>query len=90
MRLVPLLSILSLFLLPGCVQSLAVSTVGGIIDEGFGAFTEESDLTFAEQALPGNIKLLEVMLKNDPENRRSSPAGKRRIQQLRAGVSGGC
>ncbi len=54
----------------GCVQTIAVTTVGGIVDDGFGAFTEESDLPFAEQALPGNLKLLEVMLKNRPDNLR--------------------
>jgi hypothetical protein len=54
----------------GCIQQIAVSTVGGMVDDGFSAFTEESDLAFAEQALPGNLKLLEVMLKNDPENTR--------------------
>jgi hypothetical protein len=52
----------------GCVKNIAVSTVGAIVDDGFEAFTEEQDLAFAEQALPGNIKLLDVMLKNDPEN----------------------
>ncbi|MGB2959317.1 MAG: TRAP transporter TatT component family protein [Bacteroidota bacterium] len=54
----------------GCMQSIAVSTVGGIIDEGFVAFTEEDDLEFAEQALPGNLKLLAVWLKSEPENER--------------------
>src|SRR5512143_4009063 len=56
--------------LAGCVRTIAVSTVGGIVDEGFTAFTEETDLAFAEQALPANMKLLEVMLKNDPTNER--------------------
>lgn len=54
----------------GCIQTIAVRSVGGIVDEGYSALTEEADLQFAEQALPGNIKLLEVMLKNDPENER--------------------
>jgi len=54
----------------GCIQTIAVRSVGGIVEEGYDALTEESDLQFAEQALPGNLKLLEVMLKNDPENER--------------------
>jgi hypothetical protein len=54
----------------GCIRAIAVSTVGGIADDGFVAFTSEGDLGFAEQALPGNIKLLEVMLKSDPDNER--------------------
>jgi hypothetical protein len=61
---------LASFLWTGCVRTLAVSTVSGIADDGFGALTEESDLDFAQQALPGNIKLLEVMLRSDPENER--------------------
>ncbi|MEW6511353.1 MAG: TRAP transporter TatT component family protein [Bacteroidota bacterium] len=56
--------------LPGCLQQIAVSTVGGMVDEGFEAFTSESDLEFAEQALPGNLKLLDVMLKNSPDDER--------------------
>lgn len=60
--------LLPAFLAAGCIQTIAVSTVGNIADEGFSAITEEGDLEFAEKALPGNIKLLEVMLKSDPEN----------------------
>jgi hypothetical protein len=60
----------SLFLFGGCVTQIAVSTVGGIVDNGFDAITEEQDLDFAAQALPGTLKLLEVMLKNDPSNKR--------------------
>ena len=52
----------------GCVRTIAVSTMGGIIDDGFSAFTEESDVDFAGEAFPGSLKLLEVMLKNDPTN----------------------
>jgi len=55
---------------PGCIQTIAVRSVGGIVEEGYNALTEESDLQFAGQALPGNLKLLEVMLKNDPDNER--------------------
>jgi tetratricopeptide (TPR) repeat protein len=69
MRLLPILAC-CLLPLTGCVRSIAVSTVGGMVDDGFSAFTEESDLAFAEQALPGNLKLLDVMLKNEPENTR--------------------
>ena len=57
-------------LFSGCIQSIAVSTVGGIVEDGFVGFTEESDLEFAGDALPANLKLLDVMLKNDPENTR--------------------
>ncbi|MBP1649251.1 MAG: transporter T-component, partial [Bacteroidetes bacterium] len=65
----PLLPLLvTLFLFSGCIQGIAVSTVGNIVGDGFTAITGESDLDFAEKALPGNIKLLEVMLQNDPDN----------------------
>jgi tetratricopeptide (TPR) repeat protein len=63
-----LLFVLPAVLFTGCIQTIAVSTVGGMVDEGFTALTEERDLDFAEKALPGNIKLLEVMLKNKPDD----------------------
>jgi hypothetical protein len=63
-----LLFVLPAVLFTGCIQTIAVSTVGGMVDEGFSALTEERDLDFAEKALPGNIKLLEVMLKNKPDD----------------------
>ena len=65
-----LLAIPAAFLLAGCVRTIAVSTVGGIVSDGFTAFTGEDDLEFAQEALPGNLKLLDVMLKSEPENDR--------------------
>jgi hypothetical protein len=70
MRTLTLLLSALLFVSSGCIQSIAVSTVGGIVDEGFSAFTEEDDLVFVESALPANLKLIEVMLKNEPDNER--------------------
>ncbi len=70
MKLTGFCGIALMFLFSGCIQSIAVNTVGGISEEGFSAFTEEDDLDFAEKALPGNLKLLEVMLKNSPDNTR--------------------
>jgi hypothetical protein len=61
---------LAALLLSGCVQQIAVSTVGSIVDDGFEGFTEESDLEFARDALPGNLKLIDVLLKSDPDNER--------------------
>jgi hypothetical protein len=55
---------------PGCIQHIAINTVGSIIDDGFDALTEEQDLDFAAQALPSNLKLMEVMLKSEPDNDR--------------------
>lgn len=68
--LLPLCCIAALLSFTGCIQSIAVSSVAGIVDDGFEALTEEQDLEFAAQALPSNLKLLEVMLKNEPENTR--------------------
>ena len=61
-------ALLFTFAFAGCIQHIAVTSVGGIVEDGFGAITEEQDLEFAAQALPSNLKLLEVMLKNEPEN----------------------
>ncbi len=55
-------------LLPGCVQTLAIRTVGGIMDYGLEAFNEEGDLQLAQEALGANLKLIEALLKGDPDN----------------------
>jgi len=70
MKFIPLLCFCIAFLCVGCLQRIAVSTVGGIVDDGFEGFTEEQDLDLAEKALPANLKLLEVMLKNSPDDER--------------------
>jgi len=62
--------IIGMLVFSGCIQQIAVSTVGSIVDDGFDALTEEQDLEFAAQALPSNLKLLEVMLKNEPDDER--------------------
>lgn len=62
--------IIGMLVFSGCIQQIAVSTVGSIVDDGFDALTEEQDLEFAAQALPANLKLLEVMLKNEPDDER--------------------
>ena len=66
MRIAATLACAGMFLFSGCVQTIAVNTVGNIVDQGFSAFTEDTDLAFVEEALPANIKLLEVLLKNNP------------------------
>mgnify|MGYP001563553175 CR=1 FL=1 len=45
----------------GVVQTVAVNATTGIVDYGLGAIFEESDLELAEQAIPGNITLLEAL-----------------------------
>ena len=68
MKVAAILCCSSIVLFAGCIRSIAITTVGGIVDDGFEALTEEQDLDLAAQAIPGNLKLLEVMLKSEPEN----------------------
>jgi tetratricopeptide (TPR) repeat protein len=59
---------LTAFLLAGCVQTMAIRTMGGIMDYGLEAFNEEGDLELARGALGSNLKLIEALIKGDPEN----------------------
>jgi hypothetical protein len=56
------------FLLEGCLQTIAVRSMGGIMDNGLAAFNEESDLELVHEALGSNLKLIEALIKSDPEN----------------------
>ena len=58
------------FGLQGCIQTIAIRSMAGIMDNGFQAFNEESDLQLAHEALGSNLKLLEALIKSDPENER--------------------
>ncbi len=60
----------SLILFQGCVTTLAIRMMGGIMDYGFEVFNEEGDLELAHQALGSNLKLLEALIKGDPENKK--------------------
>jgi tetratricopeptide (TPR) repeat protein len=62
------LFIAALFLFDGCIQTIALRSMGGILDNGLSAFYEESDLQLAHEALGSNLKLIEAMIKSDPEN----------------------
>ena len=42
--------------------------MAGIMDYGLQAFNEESDLQLAHEALGSNLKLIEALIKADPEN----------------------
>src|SRR5574341_695458 len=52
----------------GCFQAIAIQTMAGIMDYGFEAFNEESDTELAKEALGSNLKLIEALIKGDPEN----------------------
>jgi hypothetical protein len=60
--------IAAVFLLEGCIQTIALRSMGGILDNGLASFNEESDLQLAHEALGSNLKLIEAMIKSDPEN----------------------
>ncbi len=63
-----LLLLAAAFLLEGCIQTIALRSMGGILDNGLASFNEESDLQLAHEALGSNLKLIEAMIKSDPEN----------------------
>ncbi|HUL43253.1 MAG TPA: TRAP transporter TatT component family protein [Bacteroidota bacterium] len=54
--------------LSGCLQQIAVSSLGGIMENGFTVLNEEQDLALAELSGASNLKLLEAVLKSDPDN----------------------
>ena len=65
-----ILIIASIFILQSCsLDKFVIRQTGTILDYGVLALYEESDLILAEQALASNIKLLEGMVKGDPENK---------------------
>lgn len=58
-----------LIALAGCsMNKIAVRQTAGIIDNGLNAFYRETDLQLARESMPANLKLMEVLLENDPEN----------------------
>jgi tetratricopeptide (TPR) repeat protein len=64
------LLIAAAFMFEGCIQTIALYSMGGILDNGFASFNEECDLQIAHEALGSNLKLIEAMIKSDPENER--------------------
>jgi tetratricopeptide (TPR) repeat protein len=57
-------------ILSGCtVKQVVARSTTGIIQDAFAAFNEEEDLILAEGAAASNLKLLEGLLKADPNNR---------------------
>jgi tetratricopeptide (TPR) repeat protein len=62
------LFIAATFFIEGCIQTIALRSMGGILDNGLVAFNEESDLQLAHEALASNLKLIEALIKSDPEN----------------------
>jgi len=63
-----LIPILVILFSSGCIQSIALRSTGEIVDYGLEAINEESDLQLAEQSIASDLKLLDGLLKGDPEN----------------------
>ena len=56
-------------LLQACtVQTFALRSLDSLFDNTLASFMEEGDLQLAEQGIAGNLKLLDGVVKSDPEN----------------------
>ncbi|MFC1558602.1 TRAP transporter TatT component family protein [candidate division KSB1 bacterium] len=65
-----LLFLMTALAVSGCsINKIAINATGSIIGYGMDALLEESDVAFAEQSAPANLKLLEGLIKADPENK---------------------
>jgi hypothetical protein len=55
--------------LGGCsIQKLAVRSTFSILENSMAALNEEDDLELAEMAIASNLKLLEGLIRTDPDN----------------------
>lgn len=58
-------------ILSGCVpRTLTVRATAKVLDHGVAAVYEETDPVFAKDSMPGQLKLMEVLLRSDPRNSR--------------------
>jgi len=64
-----LIPIVAVLLSSGCIQSIALRSTGTIVDYGLEAISEESDLQLAEQSIASDLKLLDGLLRGEPENK---------------------
>lgn len=65
----PIFLLLIIFFLSGCsMQKLAVRSMSGILENSLVALYEEPDLELAQKAIASDIKLLEGLIKTDPNN----------------------
>jgi hypothetical protein len=54
---------------PGCsIEKMAVRSLDGVLDNTMASVMEEEDLKLAEQAIAGDLKLLDGLSRTDPEN----------------------
>lgn len=52
------------------MRTMAVRSTAALLEEGAAAFHQEPDPGLARDAMPGQLKLMESLLRNDPENPR--------------------
>jgi len=58
-----------LLLISGCsIQKMAIRSLGDVLDNSMVSLFEEDDLELAEHAIASDLKLLEALIKTDPEN----------------------
>jgi len=63
------LIVILLFIVSGCsAKHMAVDQIATMVDTGMAAFEADDDMEMLKTAFPGNIKLLEAMLVNQPDN----------------------
>jgi len=69
MRIFPICCCFTLLLVSGCsIERLALRSMTGLLNNTMIALMEEEDLKLAEQAIGGDLKLLDGLVKTDPEN----------------------
>jgi len=68
MKPISIVSLVFLVLFSGCIQKIAMNSLGAIMDNGFAVMNEEQDLDIADKAIASDLKLLEAVLKSDPGN----------------------
>jgi TRAP transporter T-component len=68
LALLPLMLMLMPSFIACSTRHLVVDQVSGMVQTGITAFEQDDDLALVEKAMPANIKLLEVMLANQPDH----------------------
>lgn len=63
-------SLIFLLFFSGCIQRIAIGSMGQIMENGFVVINEEQDLEIADKSIASSLKLLEAVLRSDPENER--------------------
>ena len=63
------LALFLVVLIGGCsAKRMAVDQIATLVDNGMAAFEADDDMQMLKSAFPGNIKLLEAILVNQPDN----------------------